>query len=63
MTDFKSLWIDSYEEIAADLMDENPGMTEAEAYALAEDRAYDHARDRLADMADNLRQWEKDENQ
>ena len=56
----KELYIIAYEEIAAELMDENPAMTEAEAYALAEDQAYDRMRDKLADRADRARQEQKD---
>ena len=56
----KELYIDAYEDIAAELMDENPAMSEAEAYARAEDRAYDRMRDNLADMADRARQEQKD---
>lgn len=57
--DFKDLYIAEVERISADL--EARGINPDRAYDLASNSAYDAARDRLADMADTLRQRAKDE--
>ena len=59
MMDFKELWMSEQERIAGEL--EDAGMDPNAAYDKAADLAYDAARDRYADMADNLRQRMKDE--
>ena len=56
MTRFKDAYIDELERITSEL--EEAGI--ADAYALAGDRAYDAACDRLADAADASRQAQKD---
>ncbi len=48
----KELWIESYEQLVEEYMEE--GLTEAQAERLAEDEAHYHMCDRLADMADYL---------
>ena len=52
--DFTEMFIAEQERIAGELEDE--GMEANAAYEKAGDLAYDAARDRYADMADNLRQ-------
>ena len=51
--DFKELYIEEVERLAAEL--EDAGMDPDQAYDLAADGAYDSARERLFDMADTLR--------
>ena len=59
MMDFKELYIAEVERISADLEDQ--GLSPDRAYDLASNSAYDAARERLADMADQARQRAKDE--
>jgi hypothetical protein len=55
----KDLYLDEVEKKVAEL--EESGMDWAEAYETASNMSFDGAiRDRLADLADNLRQQEKD---
>lgn len=54
----KELWIDTLDQIAAELMDE--GMSEAEAYEAAEALTDARYRDRLADMIDQARMERKE---
>ena len=56
--DFKELYIAEVERAMAEL--EDAGMNPDDAYDIASNRAYDAARDRLADYADTLRQRAKD---
>ena len=49
----KDLYIEEYERLVGDYIDD--GMTEAEAEARAENEAYGSMVDRLADHADALR--------
>lgn len=51
--DFKELYIEEVERIAAEL--EEAGEDPERAYYLASNSAYDAARDRYADMADMAR--------
>ena len=55
----KELWIDAYEDLVTQYLDE--GLTEAEAEKRAENEAYDYMYDRLCDQADNLRSREKEQ--
>ncbi len=55
----KELWIDTLDQIAAELMD--AGMSEAEAYEAAEALTNDRYRERLADMADMARMNKKEQ--
>lgn len=57
--DFKELYIAEVERISAEL--EDRGIDPDRAYDLASNSAYDTARDRFADMADQARQRAKDE--
>lgn len=57
--DFKDTFIIEHERLASEM--EERGVDRARAYDLTADAAYDAARDRLADIADNLRQRAKDE--
>lgn len=58
MSILKELYIEEMERIAFDAIDN--GASEAEAWAYAEEAAYPAAQDRIADIADRLRQQEKD---
>jgi hypothetical protein len=57
--DFKELYIAEVERISAEL--EDRGIDPDRAYDLASNSAYDAARDRYADIADQARQRAKDE--
>ena len=57
----KELFIAAHEELIEKYLERHPNATEAEAYEKTADGAYDHMRDKLADMADTLRQRKKDE--
>jgi hypothetical protein len=57
----KEMFIDSHEELIAIYLEQHPDATEAEAYDKTADRAYDRMVDKLADLADSLRQREKEE--
>jgi len=48
----KELWIQSYEQLVEEYMEE--GLTEAQAERLAEDEAHNHMCDKLADYSDYL---------
>ncbi len=56
----KELFIAAHEQLIEEYLLLHPGTTEAEAYDKTADRAYGRMRDNLTDMADNLRQREKD---
>ncbi len=56
--DLKTLFIAEHERITAEL--EDAGMDSDTAYELASTTAYDAARDRFLDMADDYRQRAKD---
>lgn len=56
---FKDLYIDEHMRLVSEL--EDRGVPTERAYDIAADQAYDSARNRLADMADDLRQRRKDE--
>lgn len=56
----KELFIAAHEELIERYLERHPNATEAEAYDKTADRAYDHMTDKLADMADTLRQRAKD---
>jgi hypothetical protein len=51
----KELFIAAHEELIERYLERHPNATEAEAYEKTADRAYGHMTDRLADMADALR--------
>lgn len=57
----KELFIAAHEELIERYLEAHPGSTETEAYDKTADRAYDHMTDKLADMADRLRQRAKDD--
>jgi hypothetical protein len=57
----KELYIAAHEELIGRYLEDHPEASEAEAYDLCADRAYDHMVDKLADRADNLRK-ERQEN-
>lgn len=48
----KELWIESYEQLVEEYMEE--GLTEAQAESLAEKGAHTHMSDKLADWGDYL---------
>ena len=56
--DFKELYLAEVERAMSEL--EDAGMNPDDAYDIASNRAYDAARERLADHADTLRQRAKD---
>jgi hypothetical protein len=56
----KELFIASHEILIERYLESHPNATEAEAYDKTADLAYNHMTDRLADMADMLRQRAKD---
>jgi hypothetical protein len=51
----KEQYIAAHEELIAEYLDKHPHATEAEAYDKTADMAYGLMRDKLADMADHLR--------
>ena len=57
----KELFIEAHEELVDRYLETHPGATWDEAYEKTADRAYNHMTDKLADMADRLRQRMKDE--
>lgn len=59
----KELFIDAHEELIEIYLEQHPEASEAEAYDKTADAAYERMRDNLADMADALRQREKEERQ
>lgn len=54
----KDMWIDSFEELAAEY--EEQGLSRKEAEKRAEDEAYDHAYERACGQADYLRKAAKE---
>ncbi len=56
----KELFIQAHEELIERYLEAHPCATEAEAYERTADRAYGRMTDKLADMADTLRQRAKD---
>ena len=57
----KELYIEAHEELIGRYLEAHPEATEAEAYDLCADRAYDHMVDKLADRADYLRKARREE--
>ena len=57
----KELFIDAHEELIEQYLERHPDATDNEAYEATADRAWDRAKDKLADMADTMRQRAKDE--
>lgn len=57
----KELFIAAHEELIERYLEAHPNATEAEAYDKTADGAYDRMTDKMADMADRLRQRAKDE--
>jgi len=51
----KELFIVAHEELIEKYLEQHPEATEAEAYDKTADGAYDRMTDKLADMADRLR--------
>ena len=51
----KELFIAAHEELIEQYLERHPNATEAEAYEKTADLAHDHMTDKLADMADHLR--------
>ena len=58
---FKDLYIQAHEDLISEAMERDPTLTWNRAYDTLADKAYDRAKDNLADMADNLRQRQKEE--
>lgn len=58
----KQYFIDAHEELISELMEANPNMSWSRAYELTADSAYERMKDKLADMADELRDRAKYEN-
>lgn len=56
----KDLYIQAHEELIERWLENHPEATEAEAYDITADAAYDHAVDKLADRADMLRKRAKE---
>ena len=48
----REIFMDVHDELAAELMEQRPDISETLAYALTEDAAYNGMRDRYADMID-----------
>ena len=57
----RELYIQAHEELIAEYLEKHPNITEAEAYDLTADKAYDRYRDKFADLVDQARQRKKDE--
>ena len=56
----RELFIDAHEELIQLYLEQHPEASEAEAYDKTADRAYNRMVDKLADLADSLRQRAKD---
>jgi hypothetical protein len=59
----KEAFIAAHEELIEQYLERHPSATEAQAYDRTADAAYGRMTDKLADMADHLRQQAKDERQ
>jgi hypothetical protein len=57
----KDLYIAAHEELVGEYLEDHPEASEAEAYDLCADRAYDHMVDRLADRGDHERKRRREE--
>ncbi len=57
----KEHFIAAHEQLIAEYLERHPGTSEFDAYDKTVDAAYGRMRENLADMADRLRQREKDE--
>lgn len=55
---YKDIWINAYDKIYMDLIDR--GVNPKKAERMAEDMADGAAKDRIADMIDDVRQRKKD---
>jgi hypothetical protein len=60
-TSAKDLFIEAHEELIQLYLEQHPEATEAEAYDKTAEHADERARDKMADLADTLRQREKEE--
>jgi len=58
----KELWVDTFERLVQEFMDEHPKATDSAAEAWAEKMIDDRYADRLADMADYARMMAKERN-
>lgn len=56
----KEMFMAAHEELIQRYLEAHPEATEAEAYDKTADRAYDRMTDKMANMADTLRQRAKD---
>lgn len=56
----KELYMAAHEELIAERMEADPMLSWSDAYDYTADAAYDRMKENLADMADQLRQREKD---
>ena len=57
----KELYMAAHEELIGEYLEAHPGASEAEAYEVTADRAYDRMTDRLADLGDRLKDRLKEE--
>lgn len=57
----KEIYIAAHEELIGEYLERHPNATEAQAYDITADAAYDRYRDKYADMVDRARQRAKDE--
>ena len=57
----KDSYIDAHEELIAEMLEENPNMSEADAYARTADNAHGRMTQNWAEYADYLKDREKDE--
>ena len=53
--DMKELYIEAHEDLVDDFLEAHPQATWQQAYDATADLAYSHMTDRMADMADTLR--------
>ena len=56
----RELYIAAHEELQALYLESHPNATDSEAYEATADAAYDHYRDKFADMVDAAKQRAKD---
>lgn len=63
MSLIKDLFIAAHEELIEEYLAEHPNVTWDAAYDICADKAYGRTQDKLADMADRVRQRMKDEGQ
>ncbi len=57
----KELWIQAYEELVGEYLDDHPGATEEQAEAFAEGMAYSRSQDNLADRIDQHRKERREQ--